>query len=130
MSHIFPIPEIEGSAYCSVKTGGIFLGGHVTNHVSRPVHTMQITYHPKDLEFTWDVVFAGGSMPSCSFRLPIRKSVGFEAWLLSFGFRLTVGAERKVPAPAPGPVPSTCPVCFGTGFYKGFGAPCSKGCSS
>ena len=24
--------------------------------------------------------------------------------------------------------PTTCPICYGTGFFKGFGGPCSSGC--
>lgn len=41
--------------------------------------------------------------------------------------------EDEVPErmPAKGNYPvAECPECYGTGFHKGFGAPCSKGCKT
>ncbi len=32
--------------------------------------------------------------------------------------------------PAPTPPKTTCGICYGTGFYKGYGAPCSRGCKA
>ena len=34
------------------------------------------------------------------------------------------------PVSTPTPPKTTCGICYGTGFYKGYGAPCSKGCKA
>lgn len=40
----------------------------------------------------------------------------------------TLAPEFTDNFPVPMPKTVECPVCYGTGYYKGYGAPCSKGC--
>jgi len=126
MNKIFPLPEIEGSAYFSTRTNSIFLGGHVTNYVSRRVARVLFDRQTLGYEYSFEVHFRHG--PQCKFRLALPRAIEFDCWLKNFGLQMTsvlVASESPVPTPTPAP---TCPVCFGTGFYKGFGAPCSRGC--
>ena len=39
--------------------------------------------------------------------------------------RVKLGPQTNINVPAPA---ATCPECYGTGLYKGFGGPCSNGC--
>jgi hypothetical protein len=40
----------------------------------------------------------------------------------------SVALHRQMTAPAPAVVGAVCDVCYGTGYTKGFGAPCAKRC--
>lgn len=60
--------------------------------------------------------------PSCGYVIEIDGAEDLARKLGQFNEDL-----RKAPLIA---VPETCAECYGTGYHKGFGAPCSKGCKS
>lgn len=66
-----------------------------------------------DLELSHDI-----SLTIHSTEVPLTATTVFEDMLL-------YQPEKKTAKPPAKPV---CEVCYGTGFHKGFGAPCAKGC--
>jgi hypothetical protein len=119
----FPLPEMDTEAFFSLPNG-IYLKW--PSGVERKL--AKVTYtQDKAQNYTFELTFAACATRA-SFTMPMNRAVEFGFWLNWFG----CAAVRRDEAPVriPVPVSSTCPVCFGTGFYKGFGAPCSQRCSS
>jgi len=130
MSDTFLLPEIGGLAFFSLQFGRIFMNGSSTLGIDRKV--VSVVYTKDQVQNYTFVVTFYGARDRGAFTLPMNRAVEFGFWLNWFG---CPAVPDEAPATAPAPVaavatPRTCPVCYGTGFHKGFGAPCSQGCSS
>ncbi len=63
--------------------------------------------------------------------LPDFRVKELQTWLtqIQAQFEVVYAPESQAPAPAASIAPAAvCAECFGTGYKKGFGAPCSRGC--
>jgi hypothetical protein len=123
MSKIFPLPEMNCEAFFSLLTNAIYL--RWPSGVARKLVKVTYVQH-KTQDYTFELTFAACATRRASFTMPMNRAVEFGFWLNWFG---CPAMPDEAPVAAT-PAPTSCPVCYGTGFHKGFGAPCSQGCSS
>ena len=142
--NIFPLPEIQGAAVVS-SDKRILISTRSMNYNMGIVDRVTYYYHLKDREFSFHVHFANKDL--LHFRLGETRASLFDVWLGKNGLQISAhpggltishiptgptGPDyivgRGTLSFGPPPVKSVCPVCYGTGFFKGFGGPCSSGC--
>jgi hypothetical protein len=143
VSYVFPLPEINGDAMYTLRKQIL-----LSHRFMAPteVSSITFTYNGTALPtsaFTFFVWFTDGN--GLQMNLSVTRASEFESWLKGHGMKIS---EDKVATPPPptnlpsGPVvppldltiravfTDPCPICYGTGFYKGFGGPCSSGCAA
>lgn len=96
------------------------------------------TRHLRDVYRELQIDFVDGRV--CFLRLTMQTCTDFTDWVLRR--KCLTSMQIEIPLPTGGAKAETftfsqpqkpkasCPVCYGTGFHKGFGAPCSKGCKA
>lgn len=90
----------------------------------RPHSTFRISFMDNSELFQFELPSGAGSPMGASAEelLDWLKKSPITLMLPTATYTFTAPEAKAPKAP--------CPVCYGTGFHKGFGAPCSKGCKA
>lgn len=126
---IFPLPEAQADLFLAPGSGDVWFGVYRV----REVHTRDSGLNPGHTEFLFH--FQQTSKKLIGVLNPARAK-DLDSWLKLVGVKVTavpddrfkkqvLGRMQRVSASEKS---TECPECYGTGFHKGFGAPCSKRC--
>ena len=137
----FDLPEVGGWAYVNTATSVCAQVHGSPSYIVRDYFLDLMLAHVNTVKFRFE-----GTNRVLHVNLNQSRCTEFCTWLSENGVRSVTptyvwaddgtyayvekfpdGLDRMV---FDGVTSETCPECYGTGFHKGFGAPCARGCSS